>query len=169
MKKPYICRHSRGRDGIRPPPSGISDSRKGESLARILSSVWVTLLVALLPSCALVLLFFPGHYALISPFCYLLNSLIVIPIYKLDKWLAVRSRDDLWRIPEAILHLWAFLGGWPGALYARRHYRHKTQKLSFRIVFWLTVLLNLSVTLFSFFPILPLKLIGFFRGSPAGL
>lgn len=47
-----------------------------------------------------------------------------------------------WRVPENTLHLLALLGGWPGALYAQQTLRHKTQKTSFRIVFWMTVLAN---------------------------
>ena len=49
------------------------------------------------------------------------------------------------RIAERTLHLLAFLGGWPGALLGQRQFRHKTQKVSFRLVFWLTVVLHVSV------------------------
>jgi len=35
--------------------------------------------------------------------------------------------------------------GWPGALMGQRRFRHKTQKLSFRIVFWLTMLLHMGI------------------------
>jgi heme/copper-type cytochrome/quinol oxidase subunit 3 len=36
----------------------------------------------------------------------------------------------------------SLVGGWPGALVAQQKLRHKSQKQSFRIVFWITVLLN---------------------------
>lgn len=49
------------------------------------------------------------------------------------------------RIPERTLHLLAFLGGWPGAIFGQRQYRHKTQKMSFRIVFWMTVFLHTGI------------------------
>lgn len=49
------------------------------------------------------------------------------------------------RIPQRALHLMAFLGGWPGAYLGQRQYRHKTQKVSFRIVFWLVVLLHVVI------------------------
>lgn len=49
------------------------------------------------------------------------------------------------RIPERTLHLMAFLGGWPGAFLGQRQYRHKTQKVSFRIVFWITVVLHVGI------------------------
>jgi len=62
--------------------------------------------------------------------------------YRLDKQAA---REGRWRTEESALHLMALLGGWPGALVAQRRYRHKTRKISFQAVFWLTVLGNLSV------------------------
>ncbi len=49
------------------------------------------------------------------------------------------------RIPERTLHLMAFFGGWPGALLGQRQYRHKTQKVSFRIVFWIVLALHVAV------------------------
>jgi uncharacterized membrane protein YsdA (DUF1294 family) len=49
------------------------------------------------------------------------------------------------RTPESTLHLLSVLGGWPGALVAQQMFRHKSRKLEFQIVFWLTVLLNCGV------------------------
>ena len=46
---------------------------------------------------------------------------------------------------ERTLHLMAFLGGWPGALIGQRQFRHKTQKVSFRIVFWILVVLHVGL------------------------
>ncbi len=50
-----------------------------------------------------------------------------------------RAKRNEWRIPEANLHLWSFVGGWPGAFIAQQQFRHKTKKVSFRLVFWLIV------------------------------
>ena len=36
----------------------------------------------------------------------------------------------------------ALLGGWPGAIFAQRVFRHKSSKPSFQSVFWITVVLN---------------------------
>lgn len=60
--------------------------------------------------------------------------------YGLDKRRAATGGR---RVPEQTLHLVDFLGGWPGGLAARRHFRHKTRKLSFRVAFWLIVSLHL--------------------------
>lgn len=69
-------------------------------------------------------------------------SLISFIVYGLDKRRAAKGGR---RISERTLHLLALLGGWPGALLGQRRFRHKTVKLSFRIVFWLVVLLHLSL------------------------
>ena len=46
--------------------------------------------------------------------------------------------------PEAALHLLSLCCGWPGALYAQQLLRHKTVKVSFRVGFWFTVVLNVG-------------------------
>lgn len=48
------------------------------------------------------------------------------------------------RVRERTLHLLAFSGGWPGALLAQRHFRHKTKKTPFLIAFWGVVGLHLA-------------------------
>ncbi|MEO6876529.1 MAG: DUF1294 domain-containing protein [Opitutaceae bacterium] len=50
-----------------------------------------------------------------------------------------RAEAGEWRTPESTLHLAALLGGWPGAFLGQRIFRHKTSKVSFLIVFWITV------------------------------
>ena len=56
-----------------------------------------------------------------------------------DKWRATREGR---RVPEAGLHVVELLGGWPGALIARHLFRHKTVKVSYRVVFWLCAATN---------------------------
>ena len=70
---------------------------------------------------------------------YLIASSITFFVYAFDKSAA---RNDRWRTQESTLHLFALLGGWPGALVAQRLFRHKCRKQSFQIVFWVTVNLN---------------------------
>lgn len=75
------------------------------------------------------------------PTAYGLLSLIAFLLYGWDKRAAMRGN---WRIRERTLHLWALAGGWPGAWLAQRWLRHKSQKVMFRRVFWLTVVGNLA-------------------------
>ncbi len=72
---------------------------------------------------------------------YLLLGGVTFLAYACDKFFAQR---DSWRIPEAMLHLMSLLGGWPGAWLAQRLLRHKSRKVSFRIVYWLTVVGHLG-------------------------
>jgi uncharacterized membrane protein YsdA (DUF1294 family) len=81
-----------------------------------------------------------------AAFAYLivvaLMSLVAFVTYGFDKR---RARMDGRRVSEKTLHLMALLGGWPGALIGQRIFRHKTQKLSFRVVFCLCVALHLAI------------------------
>ena len=89
-----------------------------------------------------------------------LMSLVSFVVYGFDKR---RAQKDGRRVPEKTLHLMALLGGWPGALIGQRVFRHKTQKISFRIVFWLCVsrqhVLRAGRPLLTG-PVPPLKLMG---------
>jgi uncharacterized membrane protein YsdA (DUF1294 family) len=71
--------------------------------------------------------------------CYLLvMNVLTFALYWLDKRAA---RNGSWRIPEANLLLFGFLGGTLGAVMAQQKFRHKTRKGSFQFKFWaLTVL-----------------------------
>lgn len=60
-----------------------------------------------------------------------------------------RAQAGEWRIPEFTLHFAELAGGWPGAFLAQRIFRHKTSKISYRIVFWLIVLLHQYIALDS--------------------
>ncbi len=68
-------------------------------------------------------------------------STAAIVAYAVDKR---RAGTGARRIPERTLHLLALAGGWPGALYAQQRFRHKTQKIPFRVVFWVTVVLHVA-------------------------
>lgn len=69
-------------------------------------------------------------------------SLVCFIAYGVDKR---RAGTGGRRVPERTLHTMAFLGGWPGALIGQRHFRHKTQKAPFRIVFWLLVATHIGI------------------------
>ena len=79
---------------------------------------------------------------------YVAASLVTFVIYAIDKSAAKKGAR---RTPENTLHLLALVGGWPGALIAQEKLRHKSQKQSFRRVFWLTVLLNVAVFIWLVF------------------
>lgn len=70
---------------------------------------------------------------------YLVASLVTFFTYGFAK--SAASRDQ-WRTRESTLHVFALLGGWPGALAAQRLLRHKSAKASFQATFWVTVAIN---------------------------
>jgi uncharacterized membrane protein YsdA (DUF1294 family)/cold shock CspA family protein len=70
---------------------------------------------------------------------YTIASIVAFFAYAFDKSAALRNQ---WRTQESTLHLFALLGGWPGALAAQRLLRHKSAKASFQATFWATVVLN---------------------------
>lgn len=70
---------------------------------------------------------------------YAVVGAITFVTYGVDKRAAQRGAR---RVPESTLHLLALTGGWPGALAAQQMFRHKTRKQPFRVVFWLTVVVN---------------------------
>lgn len=90
------------------------------------------------PGCALWRLVDRNDWRLVVG-CALGLSTIAFLLYWLDK---LRARHGQWRVAETTLHLVAALGGWPGAFLAQRHFRHKTAKLRFQLLFWLIVTLH---------------------------
>lgn len=69
-------------------------------------------------------------------------SLVTYMAYAVDKRAAQKGN---WRVQESSLHLLSLLGGWPGAMLGQQHLRHKSSKRAFRVVLWLTVIINLSL------------------------
>ncbi len=68
-------------------------------------------------------------------------SLVCFVAYGWDK---NRAATGGRRVPERTLHILSLLGGWPGAFLGQQHFRHKTKKLTFLIVFWCVVLLHVA-------------------------
>ncbi len=69
---------------------------------------------------------------------YVLSYLVLISVatfvlYKVDK---SRSESGEWRIPEKVLHLCEFFGGWAVAFFAQQKLRHKTVKAKYQIIYW---------------------------------
>ncbi|WP_019029355.1 DUF1294 domain-containing protein [Colwellia piezophila] len=70
---------------------------------------------------------------------YLAANIMNFFAYALDK---SKAKPGTWRTPEITLHLLALIGGWPGAAISQQLLRHKSKKVAFRAVFWLTVMAN---------------------------
>lgn len=69
-------------------------------------------------------------------------SLLCFVLYAIDKAAARGGRD---RIPESMLLWLGLFGGWPGAIVAQQTLRHKSVKRTFRIRFWMTVVVNVAL------------------------
>jgi uncharacterized membrane protein YsdA (DUF1294 family) len=83
-----------------------------------------------------------GRVPMLIPLWYLGMSVIAFAAHAADKaQAAARGR----RVSEQALHLTSLLGGWPGALFAQRQFRHKTRKAKFQALFWGTVLLHVVI------------------------
>ena len=80
-----------------------------------------------------------GRLPLWSAGALLALNLITPWVYAADKKAA---RAGTWRVSENQLHLLSLLGGWPAAWLAQQRLRHKTSKVSFRVTYWITVLLH---------------------------
>jgi uncharacterized membrane protein YsdA (DUF1294 family) len=103
---------------------------------RVGVGIWLLLAVLLaLPLLALLCLPFPWWQGV---GVMILVSAITYAMYAHDK---DRAQSSGWRVPETTLHLAELLGGWPGALLAQRHLRHKCSKTSYQFVFWSIVIL----------------------------
>lgn len=76
---------------------------------------------------------------------YVFAGIITFAAYYSDKQAA---RAGEWRIKEDTLHILALAGGWGGALLAQTYIRHKSQKASFRSVFFATATLNTAALLY---------------------
>jgi uncharacterized membrane protein YsdA (DUF1294 family) len=76
---------------------------------------------------------------------YLLTlTLITFLFYGYDKYQAINQNN---RIPEAVLHLLALIGGTVGAFIGQLIFRHKTKKLSFRVVFIIIAVMQIGIVL----------------------
>jgi uncharacterized membrane protein YsdA (DUF1294 family)/cold shock CspA family protein len=89
----------------------------------------------------LAVLLIRGLVSPLVPAIYVVVSLLTIFAYAFDKSAAM---NDRWRTEEQTLHVLETLGGWPGALIAQRLFRHKTNKTSYQVAFWLCVFVNLA-------------------------
>ncbi len=77
--------------------------------------------------------------------CWLVAvNVVAFGYYGYDKGRARFSRS---RVPEVVLHGLSAVGGSVGSFLAMQTFRHKTIKGSFRLLFWIIVLLQLTLIL----------------------
>jgi uncharacterized membrane protein YsdA (DUF1294 family) len=69
-------------------------------------------------------------------------SLLTFLFYGYDKYQAIHRKS---RIPEAVLHLLTLAGGTIGAIVGQILFRHKTKKLSFRVVFIIIMAIQIGL------------------------
>lgn len=108
-------------------------------------SIYLSVIFLGLIGIALIKGYIPTNLAL----GYLGVSTLTFITYAFDKSKAQRGA---WRTPESTLHLFALVGGWPGAAIAQQTLRHKSQKKDFRFVFWLTVMANCGALIWLMSP-----------------
>ncbi len=109
----------------------------GVSRANKNSIPWAGVVVLVLLPIAGVINTFSSFKTPVPVLVFLFTNLLAYYFYWNDKR---RAKRNEWRIPEANLHFWSLIGGWLGALIAQQQFRHKTKKIPFQIVFWLTVI-----------------------------
>lgn len=79
---------------------------------------------------------------------YAAASAITYIAYAIDRSAAQNNRR---RTPESTLQTLALIGGWPGAAIAQVRLRHKSQKLSFRVMFWMMAIIHCTAVSWLFF------------------
>ena len=85
-----------------------------------------------------------GRFPWVILTAVVLINLAAFYMYWRDKEAAI---NDTRRTPEEWLHGLAVVGGWPGAWFAQQIFRHKTSKQPFRLVYWVTVGVNVLALL----------------------
>jgi uncharacterized membrane protein YsdA (DUF1294 family)/cold shock CspA family protein len=113
------------------------------------ASAEIAVMLVLVPAYAVLLVWAAASGRMPVPLmlCAPLLWVFTFYCYWRDKFAAQRGA---WRTPEAVLHGFGLVGGWPGAWLAQRLLRHKSAKASFRAVFWAGVALHCGVVLVWF-------------------
>lgn len=125
-----------------------SQNNKAETppfIGRVLSFLSGFYIIAALIPCGV--FFWSGDLFFALTAGVLFSSIFSMIFYKTDKNLA---EHQYFRIPEWNLHCWDLFWGWPGGFLAQQFFRHKTKKVSFQIFFWLTLLVNIALTVYVF-------------------
>jgi uncharacterized membrane protein YsdA (DUF1294 family) len=71
-----------------------------------------------------------------------LTSIITFMLYGFDKTQSIKRG---WRVPEAVLHVLALSGGFPGGWVGRSVFRHKTKKGFFLFILIISSLIHIAL------------------------
>ncbi len=74
--------------------------------------------------------------------CIGVMSVIAFIVYGIDK---LKAKKNLWRVPEKVLILLAFIGGALGALIGMYTFHHKTKKLKFTVLVPLALIIHIAL------------------------
>ncbi len=130
-----LSRDKQGRPrAVKAALAGASRRPRPERTGSTAALVVVTMFFAAVGAAVLL-----GELSPLALVVYPTASAVTFAAYAIDKSAAQKGR---WRTSEGKLHLLSLIGGWPGAWLAQGMLRHKSRKQPFRVVFWLTVVLN---------------------------
>ena len=104
--------------------------------------IWLRRVLIMVSLTTLSWLVFKSQQPMLIVKVYVVIAALTFIAYVIDK---AAARSDRWRIPESTLHVLALVGGWSGAILAQTILRHKSVKREFRLIFWVTVGINLFV------------------------
>ena len=76
---------------------------------------------------------------------FVIWNLLVFILYGIDKYKALKGR---WRIKESFLLTLAFLLGGLGAFMGSIFFKHKTNKLKFKILLHISIFINVLIIYF---------------------
>lgn len=81
---------------------------------------------------------FIGHIA-----WQLIAGIVTLVFFAWDKR---QAKKRGWRTPEKRLHFLTMIGGWGGAAAGQKYLRHKSQKISFKLITILAALIHLTTS-----------------------
>ena len=70
---------------------------------------------------------------------HVIASTATYVVYGIDKRAAGRAKG---RVREKTMHLMELAGGWPGAVLAQKHFKHKRRKAEYMLAFRLIVAIH---------------------------
>lgn len=118
-------------------------NRRAINLTMKIPQLSLLALALVIPVLALLRLSETLDYRLVGSYVFLVSLIGFLACFR-DKR---KAEGGTWRTPEATLHFIELAGGWAGSFAAQRHYRHKTSKTSYQVMFWLIVLLHQLIAL----------------------